>query len=197
MAVVALIYIISERLWGRLVAIIAGVIAAVFPPLVLYSASLLTEPLFVLLVLAALLATLEFRSERRMRWAIAAWRFCGLAALTRTNGILLVVGAGLGVWTVRPRFSRAGLAAPLVVALAALITVTPWVIRNAVVFHRFVGIGTQTGYGLAGTYNKESRATAVHPGQPRQTQQLALFARSTSGGTSTRRSARPGSPTTR
>jgi 4-amino-4-deoxy-L-arabinose transferase-like glycosyltransferase len=71
-AAVALIFVISERLWSRRVAIVSGAIAAVFPPLVLYSASLRTEPLFLLLVLATLLATLEYRRDERLRWAIAA-----------------------------------------------------------------------------------------------------------------------------
>jgi 4-amino-4-deoxy-L-arabinose transferase-like glycosyltransferase len=174
-AVVALIYMISERLWDRRVAAVAGAIAAVFPPLVLYSATLLTEPLFVLLVLAALLVTLEFRRGERLRWAIAAGVLSGLAALTRGNGILLVVAAGLGVWTMRPRFSRTALTPPLVVALVALVTVMPWVIRNTIVFDRFVGISTQGGTLLAGTYNAESRAMADHPGEPQQAWQLKTF----------------------
>jgi 4-amino-4-deoxy-L-arabinose transferase-like glycosyltransferase len=171
-AVVAFIYIVAKRLWDERVAGIAGAIAAVFPPLVLYSATLLTEPLFVLLVLTTLLATLEYRREERLRWAIAAGVLCGLAALTRANGILLVVAAGLGVWTMRPRFSRAALVPPLVVALAALAALIPWMIRNTIAFDRFIGISTQGGYGLAGTYNAESRAMADHPGEAQHPLQL-------------------------
>jgi 4-amino-4-deoxy-L-arabinose transferase-like glycosyltransferase len=174
-AMVALIFAISLRLWGRRVAIVAGVLAAVFPPLVLYSATLLSEPLFLVLVLAALFATLEYRRTQRLRWAALAGLACGLASLTRSNGVLLVVAAGFGVWILRPRLSRAALIAPLIVVLVAGATVAPWVIRNAIVFHRFVGITTQGGYGLAGTYNNEPMRKGEHPGHPRQPDQLRAF----------------------
>lgn len=172
---VLLIYLIVRRLWGRPTALLAAAIAAIFPPLVILNASLLSESPFIPLVLLTALAVLEYRSTKRLRWAIAAGALCGLAALTRTNGLLLVVAVVPGVFVTRPSRSRAALAAPIAVLVAAAVTVAPWVIRNTVVFHRFVGISTQSGYGVAGTYNPESRSTAKHPGQPRQTQQLSVF----------------------
>lgn len=172
---VGLIYLLAARIWNRRVAAVAGGMAAVFPPLVVLSASYLSELLFIPLVLAATLAAFGYRNDPRIRWAAAAGVLTGLAALTRTNGLLLVVALGIGVWILRPLFSRRALAAPAVLAVAAALTVTPWVIRNAVVFHRFVGIGDQTGYALAGTYNSEARQMAEHPGQPRAPHLLESF----------------------
>jgi 4-amino-4-deoxy-L-arabinose transferase-like glycosyltransferase len=126
-------------------------------------------------MLLAVLAVLEKRTDGRLRWAVLAGIACGLAALTRSNGVLLVVAAGLGAWTVRPRFSRAALVSPLAIVLTALVTVLPWVARNSIVFDRFVGISTQAGVGLAGTYNAESRREGRYPGHPRPPWQLATF----------------------
>jgi 4-amino-4-deoxy-L-arabinose transferase-like glycosyltransferase len=165
-ATVFLIYLVSQRLWGRRVALVAGAIAAIFPPLVVLNASLLSEVLFLPLTLAATLAVLEYREGRQLRWAIAAGILCGLAVLTRTSGLPFVLALALGAWIVHPRWSRAGLSAPAAVVLATLVTVSPWVIRNTVEFHRFVGLGTGAGYALAGTYNAESRARGDHPGEP-------------------------------
>lgn len=173
-ATVLLIFLIARRLWGRRVAIVAGSIAAIFPPLVLLNASLLSEQLFLVLVLATLLASLRYREAHQLRWAALAGVLCGLCALTRSSGLLLFLAAALGVWHLRPRFSRAAVVAPAVVAVAAVLTVTPWMIRNTVVFHRFVGITTQSGYALAGTYNTESLASG-RPGKPLQPQFLATF----------------------
>ena len=163
---VVLIFLIAERLWDRRVAMVAGGIGAIFPPLVFLNASLLSEVLFVPLALAALLATLQYRTDPRYRWLVITGLLCGLAILTRTAGAPLVLALALGVWTMRPRFSRSALAAPAVLVLVTLLTLAPWVIRNAIVFDRWVGLSTAGGYALAGTYNAESRAKAEKPGQP-------------------------------
>ncbi len=43
-----------------------------------------------------------------MRWAAAAGALCGLAALTRNTGVLVLVVVALGVWTMRPRLRSEG-----------------------------------------------------------------------------------------
>jgi 4-amino-4-deoxy-L-arabinose transferase-like glycosyltransferase len=165
-ATVLLIFLIAERLWGRRVGVAAGAVAAVFPPLAVLNASLLSELLFLPLMLGAVLAVLEHRERGQLRWAAAAGVLCGLAVLARTNGLPIALALALGVWTVRPRLSRAGLAGPLALVVAMAVVLSPWVIRNAVVFDRFEGLGTGAGYALAGTYNAEARARAEHPGEP-------------------------------
>jgi 4-amino-4-deoxy-L-arabinose transferase-like glycosyltransferase len=174
-ATVLLVFVISRRLWGQRVALVAGAIVAVFPPLVIFSATLLSESLFLPLMLGVLLAVLQYREDPRLRWALLAGVLCGLAALTRSNGALLVLGAGVGVWILRPKFSRAAVAAPVAVGLAALLVVAPWVARNSLVFDRPVGLSTQGGVVLAGTFNAEARDMADHPGRPRRPWKLDTF----------------------
>jgi 4-amino-4-deoxy-L-arabinose transferase-like glycosyltransferase len=172
---VLLIYVLARTLWGARVAVLAGAIAAIFPPLVVLNVSLLSEVLFLPLMLAAVLAVLEYRESQSLRWAAAAGVLCGLSALTRPNGLVLVLALAAGAWTLRPRFSRTGVLAPAVVVLATVVTISPWVIRNAIEFHRFVGLGTGAGYALAGTYNGEARARGDHPGQPFAPNSLRTF----------------------
>src|SRR5947209_3228184 len=105
-ATVLLIFLIAQRLWGRRVAVVAGAIAAVFPPLVVLNASLLSELLFLPLSLAALLATLVYRETERLTWAVVGGILCGLAILTRTSGLPLLIPLAFGVWVLRPRLSR-------------------------------------------------------------------------------------------
>ena len=47
--------------------------------------------------------------------------------------------------------------------MLALLTVSPWTIRNAVVFDRFIPVSTQLGSALAGTYNEQARADKENP----------------------------------
>jgi 4-amino-4-deoxy-L-arabinose transferase-like glycosyltransferase len=150
---VLLLSLIALRIWGRRTALIAGAIAAVDPPLILVGSSLLSESLFIPLVLGATLVALVYRDQPRLRWALLSGVLIGLAALTRGNGVFLAIPLAFLVWTARPRLRRRSIAVPLALLVAAALTISPWTIRNEVVFGQFVPISTETGYILAGTYN--------------------------------------------
>jgi 4-amino-4-deoxy-L-arabinose transferase-like glycosyltransferase len=163
-AAVALICLIALRLWGTLTALVAGSIAAVYPPLVLVGSSLMSEPLFIAVELGAVLAALVHRdSSRRWRWVLLSGVLTGLAALTRGNGLALLVPLWFLVWNERPRWSWRALRAPLALVAATVVTLVPWSVRNQVVFGQFVGITTQGGYALAGTYNPQVQHDRRYP----------------------------------
>ena len=152
--VVLLIYLVAVRLFDTRIALAAAAAAAVFPGLVLMSGALVTEPAFLVLELAAVLAVLEARARgSNLRWAAAAGVCCGLAALTRSNGMLLVIPVVVGLMVARPLLSRAALAPAAVAVAAAVLVVVPWAVRNTVEFDHLTGPNVQTGFGLAGTYN--------------------------------------------
>lgn len=155
---VLLIYLVALQLWGRTVALVAGGLAAVYPSLAMLNAALLTESPFLAIEVALVLAVLRYRSSRHPGWAALAGVLCGLAALTRSNGLLLAIPALLGVLGPgRPALGRRALVGPAVVIVGAVVAIAPWTIRNAMVFHAFVPLTTQTGFGIAGTYNDEAR----------------------------------------
>jgi 4-amino-4-deoxy-L-arabinose transferase-like glycosyltransferase len=145
--------LIATRLWNPRVGLVATGIAALSPPLVLIGSSLLSESLFIPLVLAAIWAALVYRDSRRLRWAALAGVLVGLASLTRGNGVFLIIPVGGLVWVQRPRFSRPALRAPGLVLAATVVMLIPWTVRNLEAFHEFVPIATDTGYTLAGTFN--------------------------------------------
>ena len=99
----------------------------------------------------------------------------GLTILTRANALVLLLPLGLAVWTVRPRFSPRALAAPAVLVVLALLTVSPWTIRNAVVFDRFIPVSTQLGSALAGTYNDQARLDKENPASWRSIRHLPEY----------------------
>ena len=160
---VAMTMLVAWLLAGEAVAVAAGGIAAIFPPLLMISSTLLTENLFIVLELGAVGALLwRIRSPHRVRWLVLAGVLAGLAALTRGNGLILLIPLALGAWNERPRFSRHALLAPAVVAVVAALTVAPWTVRNAIDLHAFIPVSTQSGFGLGGQYN----ATAQHGSPP-------------------------------
>ncbi|HEX2015252.1 MAG TPA: hypothetical protein VGN69_01055, partial [Solirubrobacteraceae bacterium] len=159
-----LISLIALRLWGPLVGLLAGSIAAVYPPLVLVGSSLMSESVFIPLVLAAVLAALAHRdSAHRWRWAFASGVLIGLAALTRSSGLALALPLCLLVFGGRPRLSRRALGGPLLLALATALTLVPWTVRNALVMHAFVPVSTQSGIVTVGAYNDVARRNRSYP----------------------------------
>jgi 4-amino-4-deoxy-L-arabinose transferase-like glycosyltransferase len=163
---VALIYLIGRRLFSAAVARVAAGIAAVYPPLILVGSSLMSESLFIPLVLGAVLCALGARdraSPHVWLWALGAGLLTGLAALTRSNGVVLLLPLLFLVWAGRPRWSRRAWREPAVLLGATVLVVGAWAVRNAWVFHQFVPLGTESGYALAGIYNPKAQARTDYP----------------------------------
>jgi 4-amino-4-deoxy-L-arabinose transferase-like glycosyltransferase len=148
-----LIGLLGAALWNRRTGLLAAALSAVFLPLIALNGSLLSESLLLPLEAAFALALgMCVRRPAGIRWALAAGAICGLAALTRAVadawvviGVLVAVLAATGA---RARLQRA-----LAVLVAFLVVISPWLIRDAVVFHQFVPITTEGGFTAAGQYN--------------------------------------------
>jgi 4-amino-4-deoxy-L-arabinose transferase-like glycosyltransferase len=129
---VVLIAQLSSRAGGPRAGIIAGAMAAVYPPLVTADGLVMSEPLFVLLSAAALLLALRAVRTARTRDCAALGALIGLATLTRGEGLLLIpLLAWPAAWLAAPQRRGARLLAS---TAAAVVLITPWVVRNAVVF---------------------------------------------------------------
>ena len=167
---VGLIGLLGAMVWGRAVALVAAGVAAVYMPLILASGTLISEVLYVALMLGALCAVLRWRERKRggAAWLILAGVLAGLSALTRSNGLVVVIGvaalaATSGHYRGRSRRPlRSGRDAVAVLAVAVLV-IGGWTLRNAVVLHQFVPISTESGGTLVGTYNATSRADRAEP----------------------------------
>jgi 4-amino-4-deoxy-L-arabinose transferase-like glycosyltransferase len=168
---VAMIGVVASLLWGRRVALVALVVAALHPTLMLFGTSLQLEPMLAALALAALAAALQYRrTQGQTRWLVAAGVLVGLAILTREVGIALLPPVAWLIWTTnrRPetqsrRRSLRPLAAPAAAVVLSVLVVAPWTIRNAVELHAFVPVTTTGGIGLAGTYNQTSYNNTTYP----------------------------------
>jgi 4-amino-4-deoxy-L-arabinose transferase-like glycosyltransferase len=129
---VGLIGVLGRRISGSdRGGLIAAGIAAVYPPFITADGSIMSEPLYVFLLLAALLLATRLLKRPSLRGAGALGAIVGLGVLTRTEAVLwLPFLAWPAIWRGGPK--------PLIAATAAaVIVVSPWVIRNEVVFHKF------------------------------------------------------------
>ncbi|HVA42827.1 MAG TPA: glycosyltransferase family 39 protein [Acidimicrobiales bacterium] len=160
---VGLVGVLAAQLWSRGPARVAMGLAAVYPPLLLAGGSLLSESLSLPLELGTLAAALAARrSPRPARWILACGVGCGLDILCRPDSFVLLVPVCL---LVAVPWMSPGRAAPAVVVVLAGLTVTPWLIRDAVVMHHFVPVTTQGGLVASGTYNATSAEDPLHPAE--------------------------------
>lgn len=160
--VVGLIGLIALELFGVDMALLAMALAAIYPAMIETSTILVAETLMTGFVLAAVWSALRLRrSADPLRWAIAAGVLTGLAALTHPSAIVLLIPLGIGVSVTTSVVGRRKVAGAAVLVVCTLLTLTPWLVRDGLVMHRFVPITDGAGLTLAGTYN----ATSAH-GQP-------------------------------
>ena len=144
-AVVVLAALMAWRLAGRRAAMVTGLLAAVYPPLVFNDGPPLSEPLGLLLLLATALLLLD----RRAAWAGAA---SGLLVLTRPSAQFFAVV--LGAWVLW----RLGWRRALSYAACLALVVAPWVLRN---WYRLDSpvLATSVGFNLNAIYSPEAKAS--------------------------------------
>jgi 4-amino-4-deoxy-L-arabinose transferase-like glycosyltransferase len=147
---IALLGVLGRRVAGARVGLVAAALAAIYLDLVLLDGSLRSESLYVLLAGLALLGAYRLVERPTLLRAALMGAPIGAAALTRSEGLLLLVLLVLpAVSLVRaPRRDRVRL---LAVALAACaVLVLPWLARNWIVFDRPAAISTNEGGLLSG-----------------------------------------------
>lgn len=126
---------------GARLGLIAAAIAAVYPLLIAADGSLRSESVFALLVTLSLLCALRLREDPSARRAVTVGIVIALAALTRSEGLLLLVLLPFGL---------AGWRRGLVTVAACVIVLSPWLVRCWVTFGQPVLISTNVGGLLAG-----------------------------------------------
>lgn len=126
---------------------IAALLTAVYPNNAVYVASVLTEPLYTLLILGTFGLVLRSRS---LSATLACGIFLGVATLVKTQTILLVPGlvflADSAEWSKRS-LARAFVRA-VIVTVVAIATVLPWSLRNDRVFGELIFVSTNGGMSL-------------------------------------------------
>ncbi len=158
--VVAMVAWLGARWWSRRAGFTAGMVAAICGAAVICDSQFLSEGLFAALLVTAVVAVVHARDtaeSTRLWWAVAAGLAGGLAALTRSNGALVIPVLAAGTWVGRPRWSRRAAAAPLVVLVVAAMTIVPWTLRDMRDMHAFIPVSDEAGGTLAGTYNDVAR----------------------------------------
>lgn len=163
-------YLMASRFGGRWAGLVPAALVAFYPPLVLINGLLLTETLFTFLLLLFTYHWLKAEPDNNDTYALLGI-LGAAAALVRPTGAMLSFAAFCGLLSVLK--SRKSLR-PGVLRSAAVLLVTfslvlsPWLVRNAFLFHRFIPLSASGGNPLLlGTYvNLEGIKYGWHPSWP-------------------------------
>lgn len=147
-AAVGLIAALGWRLGGRRVGLLAAAIAAVYPNLWLSDGLVMSESIAVALVTLVLLAALHHRELFTLRSAALCGAAIGLAALARSE--LLVLVPLLAVVGLATRERRQWLARAAALAGAAALVVLPWVAWTSARLDAPVLLSTNAGMTMLG-----------------------------------------------
>jgi 4-amino-4-deoxy-L-arabinose transferase-like glycosyltransferase len=139
---VGALYVLAARLFGRTVGLVAAAIAAVYAYLIYYGVTLVTEPLFILALLATMLLTYSTAEQpRAWKWPLLGATLA-LAVLLRMAAIFFVIPLlGWLAWRIKQRRWRALI--PLVVIALAI---APFTIQNYQMFGRFLLLEANFGH---------------------------------------------------
>lgn len=128
-----LVWAVGRALFDDLTGRVAALAMALWPQMIFFTTLLASEPIFICLVLAAVLCW-ERGRQVNILWLVAAGIFFGLACYVRSVGILLPIVLTVGALVQMPsRFFPALARLALVGAVMAAV-IAPWSMRNQQIF---------------------------------------------------------------
>jgi 4-amino-4-deoxy-L-arabinose transferase-like glycosyltransferase len=136
---------LGRQLGGRAVGLVSGVLVAVSPTMTPYVMRASSEALFIPLLLAVCLLLIR-RDEATpsLPKTALAGVLLGLAILVRSTAMLLPLA--LPLWLLlRRRPLRESWRSAALLAVASVLVLVPWAVRNSLVMHT-VGLSTNGGY---------------------------------------------------
>jgi 4-amino-4-deoxy-L-arabinose transferase-like glycosyltransferase len=151
-------FVLGRRLARSEVGVLAAGVAALYPFFIYYSGQLLTETLFMALVVWLFVVAYRAVAERSWRWFALLGGLGGLAALCRAEVFLFA--PALAAWCAwrASKLPWRRLRLFLVAGGAMLLVMLPWALRNRATLGEPILTTTKLGYNLYKYYHPEMTA---------------------------------------
>lgn len=167
------LFLLARRIFGPLPAVITAVLAVIDPFLIFYDYQLWAESVGIVLVIWTLyLFVAHLAPQPTWKRGALGGLLAGLAANIRPDFILLV--PTFGCWAlVRVRPLHRAVTTTLVMGVACVAALVPWIVRNAITMGHFVPLSTESGFILWQSNNTDLLADpklwggyVAYPGHP-------------------------------
>lgn len=150
LAGIFLVYLLGRRLAGPAAGLIGAGAVALYPPFISSTGAVLSEPPAFFFLPAAILAYLWARDRGGARPWLVPGALLGITALIRPEymfvAFVLMAVALVTLW--RERGLRPAAAATAALAIAFVLAILPWTVRNLIALDRVVPISTGSGKAL-------------------------------------------------
>jgi 4-amino-4-deoxy-L-arabinose transferase-like glycosyltransferase len=152
-----IVYLFAKDLFGKRVALVGGILAAIYPNLFIYDGWLYSEALYTFLFFGFCYTLYLVQRTSAWRWIIISGILAGLLSLTRANGIFIPVI--LLIWAIiilraKGISWQTAVKSFVAISLITIAIVAPWTIRNYTISHTFTPVATEDGLVLIGAYNQ-------------------------------------------
>jgi len=138
---VVLIYALGKQVFGRpAVGLVAAGLASVYPPFISYTGWLLTETWAICLLLAFVLSLIRAYKQPQPLRVMLAGVLGGITVLLRGEFLAVIALCAIALW-----ISGLGGSRVLLLGLCALLTMLPWLVRNALEFRKPVLVSPMGG----------------------------------------------------
>jgi 4-amino-4-deoxy-L-arabinose transferase-like glycosyltransferase len=152
-----LIYFLARLLLDKPQAALCGLLLALYIPMACWSLAVLTETLFTFFVVTSLLlmaiktSLLLMAINQSNTWFSGAAGFVmGIATLARPNGVVVAASLLLWIWYQYDR--QKSLRHSAAFLLFMILVLSPWVVRNGIIFHRFIPTASTSGMTFYNSY---------------------------------------------
>ncbi|MBF0559332.1 MAG: glycosyltransferase family 39 protein [Nitrospirae bacterium] len=139
-----LIYLSALRLFNRRAAVVAGIVSGIYPLFILNAAKIIPETFLTFWLCLSLLCLLIMRDELSLRNQIVSGLVIGITLLNSNVIVPSIPCLGLWLLWLSGTWKEKVIRTLLVLGTAFLI-VSPWVLRNQIVFKEFTPLKTTMG----------------------------------------------------
>lgn len=170
-----LIYYVGSRIFGERNGKISAFIATFYPPFIYFCPLLVTESLFIFLLLLSVFLLLIMREIPALSKVILCGVILGLTVLTRANALFFLPFVLLWIILTFRRGIKKSIVVSAILLCGVAIAIGPWTVRNYLVWHRIVPISLQGGFCFWTSNNPFIADHPTHWGRYALPQQLPFF----------------------
>lgn len=139
-----LIFLCGRKLFNSRVGLISAAFMAVYAPSIYVTGTMLTEVCFYFLFLLTFLLTVFAIDSQKMKHYIWGGVFLGISALFRPAALMFPI-AVLVMWIIKRYKFIDMIKYGLVVVGVVCAILSPWIIRNAIIFNEFIPLTKSSG----------------------------------------------------
>ena len=140
-----LVYLLGKNCLDHRTGLIAACINSIYPFFIFFSAFTLTETLYILLLVASVFLLSRTVEQPQKHRLLASGILLGLTVLCRPSTIIFLVFL-FGGLIFSPIWSGSKVKNIAILFLLAILTISPWSIRNYLTFRQFVPLTTMGGH---------------------------------------------------